>query len=173
MEFNEYMIKRNKGVKGILLSVLLYFAATAVALLLLVIFLSKARGFGGVMMFAIIIVYFAAYKFSSKMNKEFEYILTGDSLDIDVIMNATSRKRLITVGVEDIEVLASVKDIAHNARLNEKFDKVIDATSRRKDANVYFAVVNKNCKILIKFEPPYTMLTNLRKYSPSKICIYD
>lgn len=173
MEFNEYMIKRNKGAKEILLSVLLYFAATVVALFLLIMFLGKAGSFGGILMLAVVGVYFGAFKLSSRMNKEFEYIITGDSLDIDVIMNATARKRLVTFSVEELEVLASVKDTAYNARLNEQFDKTLDATSGRRDANVYFAVIDKNSKILLKFEPTYTMLTNLRKYSPSKIHIYD
>lgn len=173
MEFNEYMIKRKKGVKEKLLSVLIYFAATVVALALLVMFLGKAGGFGGILLLAVVGVYFGAFKLSSRMNKEFEYIITGDSLDIDVIMNTTARKRLLTFSVEDIEILASVKDSAYNSILNQQFEKTIDATSGRRDANVYFAVIDKTSKILLKFEPTYTMLTNLRKYSPSKIHIYD
>ena len=173
MEFNEYMIQRKKGAKEILISVLLYFAATVISIFVLAMFLGKAGAFGGIMMLAIVGIYYGAFKLSSRMNKEFEYIITGDSLDIDVIMNRTSRKRLISFSVEDLEILASEKDAMYNEALKESFPKVIDATTGRRDANIYFAVVEKKERTLLKFEPTYTMLTNLRKYSPSKVHIYE
>lgn len=169
MDFNEYMIKRNKGAKEILLTALLYIAAAILALASLI-FLSS---FGGIGLLLACGFFYGAYKLSSRMNKEFEYICTEDNIDIDVIMNTSSRKRLISFSIKEVELIASVRDGNYNSRLNEHFSKVIDATTARRDANVYFAIVDKKERTLVKFEPPYSILSNLRKYAPSKVHIEE
>lgn len=173
MNFNEYMIKRKKGAKEILLSILLYIAATLVSFFIFAFAFGRVNSLGGILLLAVVGAYYGAFWLSSRMNREFEYIITGDSVDVDVIMNAKTRKRLVSFSVDEIVVLASEKDNMHNAPLKESFDKTFDATSGSKEANVYFAVLDKNEKTLLRFEPTYRMLENLRKYSPSKVHIYE
>lgn len=169
MEFNEYMIKKNKTTKEIFLSLLLYIAA---AILSGIGFVALTMvGLGSLALLLVCGLFYGAFKLSSKMNKEFEYICTEDTIDIDVIMNATSRKRLISFSIKEVELIASVNDENYKTRLNEQFEKVIDATTARKDANVYFAIVEKKGKTLVKFEPPHSILSNLHKYAPSKVRI--
>ena len=166
MEFNEYMIKRKKSAALKLLSVLIYFAATILALLSLVLLLR----YSGIGLLVAVAFYYFAHKISSQMNKEFEYIRTEDIVDIDVIMNKTKRKRLISFSVKNAEIIASVNNTSYNTKLKESFSKVIDATSGRRDANVYFAIISDK-NTLVKFEPPYSILTNLQVYAPSKVII--
>ena len=169
MEFNEYMIKRNKTAVEKLLSFLLYVAATILSVIGFTALASS--GIGGIALLLVCGLYYGAHKLSSRMNKEFEYICTEDNLDIDVIMNTTSRKRLISFSIKDVEVIASVNDDNYKKRLNEEFVKKLDATTARKDAIVYFAIVDKKGKTLVMFEPPHSILSHLYKYAPSKVHI--
>ena len=91
MEFKEYLIKRNKNGKEKFLTLLLYLAATVLA----VICFTLLMGFGGIGLLLAVGVYFGAHKISARFNREYEYTITGDGVDIDVIYNKTSRKRLI------------------------------------------------------------------------------
>ena len=166
MDFKEYLIKREKTVKEKFLTVLLYFAATVLAYVCLII--PYIAGIGALLAAG---CYYAAFKLSSKFKREYEYITTGDGMDIDVIYNASTRKRLISFSIKDVEILASVEDSNHNARLRSEYKKIIDSTTNRADANVYFAVLEQEGRTLVKFEPPYDMLEILKKYAPSKVII--
>ena len=169
MEFKEYMIKRKKSGKESLLTVLLYLAATVLSL----IFIAALASFGGIGALLAAGCFYGAYKLSGKFNKEYEYIITGDSVDVDVIYNTTNRKRLITFSMKDVEVIASVKDTNHSQRLKGEYKKVIDATSGYDSNAVYFAVVEKAGRTLVKFEIPHSGLEVLKKFAPSKVIITD
>ena len=54
-----------------------------------------------------------------------------------------------------------------------EFEKKIDATSNAKGKQVYFAVVEKNGRNLLTFEPPREMLEMIQKYSRSKVHICE
>ena len=165
MEYKEYLIKRNKNSIEKVLTLLLYLAATVLAFPCFTLLM----GFGGIGLLLAVGMYYGAHKISARFNREYEYTITGDGVDIDVIYNKTSRKRLISFSVREAIVLASVKDENHKHYLNGTFDKEISATTNRKDANVYFAVVEADGKILVKFEPPHTALEILKKHAPSKV----
>lgn len=169
MNFYEYIIKRKKSTGEKLISVLIYFVAAILAALVLML-LIKLSSIAALLAFGF---FYFAYKISTGMNKEFEYILTQDNIAIDAIMNSARRKRLISFSVPDVEIIAPVENKDFASYLNKKYDKIIDATSRSKNTTVYFAVVNLEKRTLVKFEPPYTMLSELFKYAPSKIKISE
>lgn len=50
-------------------------------------------------------VLFGAYKLSSLLNVEYEYIITNGTLDIDKITNRSSRKRVITLELPQVSRL--------------------------------------------------------------------
>ena len=125
--------------------------------------------FGGIGLLLAVGMFFGAYKISARFNREYEYTITGDGVDIDVIYNKTSRKRLISFYVREAIVLASVKDENYKHYLNGAFDKEISATTNRSDANVYFAVLEADGRTLVKFEPPHAALEILKKHAPSKV----
>ena len=165
MEYKEYLVKRNKNGKEKILTLLIYLAATVLAFICL----SLLMGFGGIGLLLTVGMYFGAYKISARFNREYEYTITGDGVDIDVIYNRTSRKRLISFSVGETIVLASVNDENHKHYLNGTFDKEISATTNSKDANVYFAVLEADGGTLVKFEPPCAALEILKKHAPSKV----
>lgn len=169
MEFKEYLIKKRKTIKESILSVLLYIAALIVSFAAFALLPSMFSSLSALLAAA---AFYGAYRLSTKFNVEYEYIITGDSVDIDAIYNAARRKRIISFSVKDVEIIASVNDVNNNHLLKGEFKNTIDATSGF-DAKVYFAVVEKNGRLLVKFEPPHAALEVLKKFAPSKVVITD
>ncbi len=166
MTFNEHIIQRKRDSKEIVISVILYLAATVLAALSIMFLIMLPQ----IAVLIAALFYYLAYRISSNMKKEFEYIFTQDSVTIDVIMNASRRKRLLTFNAAELEILAPIEGLS--TIRNTNFEKTIDATSKSKIAAVYYAVVSKEDKrILVKFEPPYSFLKEFYKYAPSKITL--
>ena len=165
MDFKEYMVRRNLDIKNVLITLVAYIAAVVIGLIVF----PYLAPLGGIALLVAVGLVYLAYHFTSRLKKEFEYILTDDNLDVDVIMNKSRRKRLLSFTVAQLEMIASVNDAQYNNVLGGNFDKKIDATSRRKDADVYFAVVEKGGRTLLTFEPPKEMLEMMQKYARSKI----
>ena len=169
MNFKEYSIIRKKGPKEIIISILLYIAATIFALFSMFLLLSVKLGqFAALALFGF---YYLAYRLSTGMNKEFEYAFVDDQITVDVIKNRKHRKRLLRFSMPDVEIIAPVDEPDTKSYLDKKYDKVVDATSRSKLSTVYFAVVNKEKRTLLKFEPVHSSVLDLYKYAPSKVKI--
>ncbi len=169
MAFKEYMVRRNTGLKNVLITLIAYIAAVIIGYIVFP-YLLKFLG-GGIALLVVAGLIYLAYHFTSRLKKEFEYICTEDCMDIDVIMNKSKRKRLLSFSAAQLEIIAGISDAQHNNMLSGNFDKKIDATSKRKDAEVYFAIVEKDGRTLLKFEPPKEMLEMMQKYARSKIHI--
>lgn len=168
MEFNEYMVRRKKGPKEMALSTLYFFAAAIISFASMTFLM---RILGSLSLIVAIGAFYGAIVLTRRLNKEFEYICVEDSIDIDVIFNASSRKRLISFSIKKAEILASVNDINYNSQINGQFDKIIDATSGTDGKDVYFVILEQDGKTLIMFEPPRQFLEELKKYAPSKVMI--
>lgn len=166
MDYKEYLVKRKKGAAEIALAVLIYLVAFAIAVACV-----SFLNIGGIQLLLAVAIFFGGYKLSVSFNREYEYTVTENFVDVDVIYNATNRKRLISFSMKDVLVIAPVKSDEYN-KIDALGDyKKIDASTRRKDADVYFAAVEKNGKFLVKIELPKDALEHLRKYAPSKVII--
>ena len=170
MDFKEYLVKRKLGIEEKLVTVMLYFAAFMLAMCCIY----YLRILGGAETLLAAGAFYLAYILSSRLKKEFEYIMVENSVDIDVIFNESKRKNLVSFSMKDIEIMASMKDEKYSGRLKEHFDKVIDATTRRKDTIVYFVIFeDKGQKTILKFEPSVSCLEYMKKYAPKKVFIYE
>lgn len=165
MDYKEYLVKRKKGAKEILLSAIIYLVALALSFASLI-FLNAM----GMELLISVAFLYGGYKLASSFNREFEYTVTEDCVDVDVIYNASNRKKLISFTMKDVEIIAPVESEKYHAYSGGDY-KEIDASTHRKDTSVYFAAVEKNGKYLVKFELPVTALQHLRKYAPSKVVI--
>lgn len=169
MNFKEYSVKKKRGIKEVIISVLLYVFATVPALLSTMFLLSIGLAqFAALALFGF---YYLAYRLSTGMKKEFEYAFVDDQITVDIIKNQKHRKRLVRFSMSETEIIAPVDDSESASYLQKKYDKIIDATSGSQFATVYFAVVNKENHILLKFEPVHSALLDLYKHAPSKIKI--
>lgn len=107
----------------------------------------------------------------SKLSKEYEYALTNNEIDIDVIYNKNSRKRVITIDMKKINIMASIKDENHSGEINKPGLKVINASDNANDESTYAIITESEkvglCKVLIS--PNDTLLNELYKQAPNKV----
>lgn len=162
--FKEYLIKQKKSSKDNLAQVGVIVGA---ALLILLVF-TFLKGFLGTAL--IVGIVFLTIMIFSSFNKEYEYILTNNELDIDVVYNQSRRKRVMTIDIKKIEVMASIKDERHQSELNKSY-KVVNASDNNNDETTY-AIMTQNpemgaCKVLIS--PNEHFLVDLYKQAPNKV----
>lgn len=107
----------------------------------------------------------------SRLSKEYEYALTNNEIDIDVIYNKNSRKRVITIDMKKIHIMASIKDERHSGEINKPGIKVINASDNANDESTYAIITESEkvglCKVLIS--PNDTLLNELYKQAPNKV----
>lgn len=76
---------------------------------------------------------YGAYKISSLLNIEYEYIITNGTLDIDKIVNKSKRIRLTTVELGTVSNLEK-----YNPQKNYGNDKSLPFACDKTDPNAYF-----------------------------------
>ncbi len=159
--FCEYMVKHEKGTKEIFKTV----GIIAAALCLSVLFLVFGVYLIGLAPLFIAGALYGAYWLISRMNIEYEYILTSTVLDIDKIMARRSRKRILSIDLKEISVCES----AGNMEKQEGI-KLIDATPKGIEDGVYGIDFEKNgMKNRLLFKPNKKMLNQIKKASPSLV----
>ncbi|MDF2613939.1 MAG: hypothetical protein K0S71_1725 [Clostridia bacterium] len=161
--FKEYLVKQKKSASDNLAQTGVVAGAILIAAIALFL--------GGQLIGPIVIlaVLFGAATFFNKFNREYEYILTNNELDIDVIFNRSKRKRVITINMKTIEVMASIQDETRK-HLLEKASKVINASDGKNGANTYVIMVSKDSvmyKILVT--PNEAFLNEMYKQAPHKV----
>lgn len=109
---------------------------------------------------------------TSKLKKEHEYMLTNNELDIDVIYNKERRKKVLTIDLKKIDIMASIKDERHKDSL-ERAQKTLNLSDGEGTKDTYGVVYAHNgelTKILIT--PNEEMLTLIYKQAPHKVMRY-
>jgi len=167
--FNEQLVKKQATIKDTLLKSLMIGGVVALAV---VVFSIPALAMFG--MVIVVAAGFAAWVFIGRLKKEYEYIFTNGELDIDVIYNKSSRKRVFNGMVRDFEIMAHVDDPSHTntfASANERLDYSTGVVSE----NSYIFLTNHNSKrVAIIIEPNEAMkgaiskVLTRRKFYPKK-----
>ncbi len=157
--FCEQLVTRTKTAKDILKISGIIAAGIAVTLLLIALL--------GVLSFALVCgVWFGVWWLVTRVNTEYEYIITSTVLDIDKIMAQRSRKRLLSIDLKNAERFMPIKDIP-------KIDnKIIDATPNGIEDGVYGVDFMENGQIKrLLFKPNKEMLSSAKKASPSLVVL--
>ena len=113
-----------------------------------------------------------AFFLTSKLKREHEYSLTNNELDIDVIYNKERRKKIMTLDLKKIDVMASIKDERHQESF-ARAQKTINASDGELTKDTYGILLNHAgalTKVLIT--PNEEMLTLMYKQAPHKIIRY-
>ena len=105
--FFEQIISIKKNWKTLSLFLLIWFAA-----LLISAFFILVPVLGSFTLFIIFGVLFGAYKLSSLLNVEYEYIITNGTLDIDKIINKSSRKRMVSLELSTVSRIEKYNPVA-------------------------------------------------------------
>lgn len=171
--FIEQIIKRKKdGIDYAIIAgiILLGIIITAVCVLII-------GGFSiGIAFLLIAAAWYGAYLLIHMRNLEYEYILTNSDLDIDKIVAKRGRKRLISVNLKEISILANVEDstYANEYRNITNINKTINAVGDNTDGGIYFVdfhLDGVNNRVL--FQPNDKIKTALKTINPRLIHITD
>ena len=128
-------------------------------------FLLFFTGFFGVLTFLLIAgVIYGAFKLSCLLNIEYEYIVTNGTMDIDKIINKSSRMRLISFELHSVSRI----EMYNPALLNSVNSKDVLIACNKDDANAYLMVSStegKNTNYLV-FAPDERLRSAVVKFVP-------
>lgn len=156
--YTEQLIKKKMTGKDIMIKIGMI-ALTVLSVLVVFIF-----PMGIILPVALIVIDVFVFR---GLNLEYEYLFVNGDLDIDKIMNKSKRKRVFSMNVADMEVLAPV-----NAGELMQFQraKVSDYTSNSGNADVYAMVVlEKGVHRKILFEPNEEIVEGFYMMAPRKV----
>ena len=164
--FHEQLYKRKTRPVDILMRIAIAAIAAGVSCVAFIAARAYLGGIGRIIsVLAVAAIVYVAYKIAIRFDVEFEYTYFNGELDIDKIMNQTSRKRIITVQIKTIQEFGRYTPDRKRALEQRDFDTTIDVRSLKSEATVYYAVFKHasqgNC--LLMFEPDEITLTEMRK----------
>ena len=123
--------------------------------------------FHPIFLLAVIIMVIVDSILFKRMNLEFEYSYFNGDLDIDKIMNRETRKRLFSVQVKEMDIIAPT---GSDALLGYQQLKVLDCSSQKQDRSAYELVATyRGEKMRVRFEPNNEMLNAMRDVAPRKV----
>lgn len=107
---------------------------------------------------------YGAYVLSGKLNIEYEYIVTNTTLDVDKIVNKSSRQRMLSVELPTASRLEKFTP----ALLNNIDNKKLVVASNKDSQNAYFLVCEKEGSgaSYLVFEPNEKMQSAIVKSLP-------
>jgi len=100
---------------------------------------------------------FGVYILFGRLKKEYEYSFTNGELDIDVIYNKSSRKRVFSGHVRDFEMMAHAADLRHENTFNTADERQDYSTGVISDRSYTFLTRNNNKRRAITIEPNDSM----------------
>ena len=164
--FVEHLVKRQSSSADTLKKVGIVVAA--VILFVLLLFASPFLGpFSFFAVAAACGVVFGAYWLITRMNVEYEYILTGDEIDVDKIIAQRKRKRLLTVKVGTFERFAPYNPDMYDPN---DFDNCVMACIAPDDPETYCAVFQHPTlgHTLLIFNPDDRILEGVKHALPRR-----
>ena len=110
---------------------------------------------------------FGAYKLATLFNVEYEYIITNGTLDIDKIINRSSRKRMLSFDLANVTRLEKYTP----ALLNNLKGKDITFACNKDDKNAYLLVAEREGKQAnyLVFSPDDRLKGAIVKFVPKYI----
>ncbi|MEF9941156.1 MAG: DUF6106 family protein [Lachnospiraceae bacterium] len=104
-----------------------------------------------------------------KMDVEYEYLYVNGDLDIDKIMSKSKRKRMLSVHVNEMEIIAPS---GANELQAYRDTKPFNFSSLETGCKTYELItIEKGIKKRIIFEPNPTILEGMRMIAPRKVII--
>ena len=112
----------------------------------------------------------ACYILSLKSDVEYEYLYVDKELQIDRILKKSKRKRMETLDLTQLEVLAPLRSHELDSFRNGNYTKAdYSSGEEQKERSVYALVVEKK---MIVFEPTQEMVKTIKMFAPRKVFTY-
>lgn len=107
--------------------------------------------------------------FAGDRKVEYEYTLTDSSVEVAAVLNARKRKELFSFDMDQVSMIVP-KGSPRIA--NEKFSKIRNYTSKKKDAKIICMVLDvEKEKQVVMLEPNEKALTHIKTFARNKM--YD
>ena len=161
--FFEQIVAIRKNWKTITLFILVWLLAFVICA-----FFFLTNLLGGFILFLVFGVFYGAYKITSILNVEYEYIITNGTLDIDKILNKSSRKRILSLDLSKVSRIEKFNP-ALVSKINSK--QLVMACNDNDDA--YLLVVESEGKgaTYLVFAPEERLRGAVIKFVPKFIAI--
>ncbi len=181
--FIEELVEKKKEKKDHVIAVLLALGAVMlsfIVLALVIILPTVSMALGHVIaMFwplLVILIWYYAYKFYSKLSIEYEYSVINSNLDIDKIMSKKSRTRVLSLDIKDASYMACIDDDENNdLYVNPPQGiKILNYSAMSENGYTYFIDCSVGGKrTIVLFQPSSKMVEALWKYNPKAIKKYN
>lgn len=113
---------------------------------------------------------YGLYYFITNLDREYEYICTNGTIDIDMIIHKRKRKRMMSMAAADMEILAPLNHDEYRGYEKNQSIKKMNLTTNTGTENVWFFVGSyKGQRTLVTFEPTDKILKDLKRHNPSKV----
>lgn len=159
--YKELLVKKEKGAKDTLIRVACVIPTVLLALLTLLT--------GNVIFFIIVIALGVLDYFVFQWTDiEFEYLYLDKEISVDKIMAKTRRKKLMTISVEKIEIMAPEKSY-HLDPYRNRQTKVVDLSAGHDlpDHKLYWVFYEGNQKILMNLTEDFAKM--VKGIAPRKV----
>lgn len=111
----------------------------------------------------------AAFFGKKALYVEFEYAFTNGEIDVDRIVEAKKRKRLLTFNIKNVELIAP-EDSYYVKDFSNKPSKTVTLFPGGTDKKVYTAMVTGgNERFQVRFTPDEELLNLCYKYNPRAV----
>ena len=111
-----------------------------------------------------------SYFMIPRWNLEYEYLYVNGELDIDKIMSKTKRKRVCSLDLSNLELLAPVTSHQMDSYNNNPKIKTLDYSSMDSEHKIYAMILSKEGELKkVLFEPNEVMLNDIKRMAPRKV----
>lgn len=155
--FKEQIVKKQKSVKDKFLFLSFSFIIFTIAILIGgFLTLTGLAGFG---LLIILLAFYSIFIIYSYFQVEYEYAVTNDIIDVDIIYNKRKRKNKLSFNIEKIEYLCKTENLK---------DEKIEVKNFSAESGTHTMCINiGNKKTKILFDPNEEILSAIKRRLPS------
>lgn len=166
--FLEQIVKKGTKKKDRISRILIVLSAIIICLLPTVIDISLTSLVTPVLITVLVLAVWILWR---RVSREYEYIFTDGSLDIDVIYNRSSRVHLVTFDCSLCRLIAPATDERYQDQIYEKkYDKTIYAGKGEITDETYVIIGNiGNKQYRVFFDPNEKVLDAIYTFSPNNV----
>ena len=171
--FLEYLMEKKSSNGDFIKKLGIVVAAFVVIIAVMNIFLLFGKYLLSYIPLAVAAVVYGAYILIRNFNVEYEYIFTNGDLDIDIIKSRRARRRLASLNVRQIEVMAKKENSAFaNQFESDSIAKKFDAVYDPKKGGIYCVLYKVDgVRTLLTFQPPERLIEEMKKMNPRAIVL--
>ena len=165
--YAEYLVSRKKNVFDYVIILLVIFAGVSATLCLAGFLMLQLYGMFAAL--AIAAVWFVVYSVICSRNIEYEYCVTENVLDVDIITAKKKRKRLVSIDLKNAEIIAPATHDYSQQYNKEGLNNKLDASMGENGILDFFVIyLDDDDRVSrLVFTPDKTVLDLIKRVNPS------